>query len=117
MSRKSAFRYALFTLLAWPALSGSTCPGNDCGQIVLGSNEQGGPGVYRVDVSGGPADGSLLLTVANQVYVGSPVQAGAEPTTYEFSNLPQGTYDVTWQISGCGDENVPIDGPASITVQ
>lgn len=88
----------------------------DCGELDESSVSSNGEGTLSIDVAGGPADASLLLRVGNRVYVGVPAEAGAEPTTYEFSGLPSGTFDAEWEISGCEDEAVPIDGPSTVTI-
>lgn len=111
-------RHIVGLCVVMSTLLGGCPPKNSpCGDLDPFSMHTDSPGSLTIDLSGGPADGSLLLHIAGNVYVGSPVQAGAEPTTYEFFNLPSGNWPVTWEISGCEDQAVPIDGPLSVTIQ
>ena len=109
-------RSAWIVILALPLVCG--CPQNStCGDLDPFSMTADSPGTLTINLAGGPADGSLLLTIAGQRFTGSPANPGGDPTTYEFFNLPSGTWDAKWEISGCGDEAKQIAGPQSVTIQ
>lgn len=117
MTKRVFQRVALLAFAGLPMLTGCPPQNSACGDLDPFSTMTDSPGSLTIDLSGGPADGSLLLTIGGMVYVGSPVEAGAEPTTYEFFNLPAGTFSASWEISGCQDEAVAIDGPTSVTIR
>lgn len=109
-------RFAWIAILSLPLLAG--CPQNSpCGDLDPFSMTTDSPGALTINMAGGPANGSLLLTIAGQRFTGSPANPGGNPTTYEFFNLPSGNWDATWEISGCGDEAKQIDGPLTVTIE